>query len=375
LPARPDRKAIPCPTSNASAAAPPPDLRALASSTPGRSTPTARRPNWRTGPRAPRGGLTANGAFVAYTGNRTGRSRKTVTSSASRRARRRSPGQRQPPARPGGFDRLLAKMTALPQAKPLFLTTPTPAPTQTPAQRPRRRREAGHVVRALPVPAPQRSELTGFRPDWTISPPPTCTPTRPRTAPAPRHLSSSTSPAPDLIGGTHYAGEIKKSVFSVLNYLLPARGVFPMHCSANIGAGRHALFFGCPARQDDASADPDRRLIGDDDTAGRTRACSTSRAAATPRRSGCRRRRAADLGRDPLRVGAGKRRRGPDEPRPGYDADRLTENTPPLSGGFHPAASCPARRAPDEHFLPDLRRLRRVAAAGPADAEQAMYHS
>ncbi|MBB3474495.1 phosphoenolpyruvate carboxykinase [Sphingomonas sp. BK345] len=115
---------------------------------------------------------------------------------------------------------------------------------------------------------PEERELKGFVADYTIIDLPSF-----RADPARHGCRSETVIAVNmseklvLIGGTRYAGEMKKSVFGILNYLLPPTGVMPMHCSANMGDdGRTAVFFGLSGTgKTTLSADPKRTLIGDDE--------------------------------------------------------------------------------------------------------------
>ena len=115
---------------------------------------------------------------------------------------------------------------------------------------------------------PEERDLKAFQPDYTIIDLPSF-----RADPA-RHgcrgetvIAVSFTDRLILIGGTRYGGEMKKSVFSLLNYLLPPSGVMPMHCSANIGPkGDTAIFFGLSGTgKTTLSADANRTLIGDDE--------------------------------------------------------------------------------------------------------------
>jgi len=115
-------------------------------------------------------------------------------------------------------------------------------------------------------PAPK--ELAGFTPDYVILHAPEF-----EADPAIDGVKSSSAIALSfaekmiVIAGTQYAGEIKKSIFTVMNWILPERGVLPMHCSANIGKnGDAALFFGLSGTgKTTLSSEPARRLIGDDE--------------------------------------------------------------------------------------------------------------
>lgn len=124
-----------------------------------------------------------------------------------------------------------------------------------------------HFVRNMFI-EPSSADLVEFDPQFTVLHAPEFE------ADTSRHATrSSTVIALNLdqhlviIAGTRYAGEMKKSIFTVLNYLLPPQGVLPMHCSANVGSdGATAIFFGLSGTgKTTLSADPTRQLIGDDE--------------------------------------------------------------------------------------------------------------
>lgn len=113
-----------------------------------------------------------------------------------------------------------------------------------------------------------RREITRYKPDYTVIHCPDF-----QASPEEDGTNSGTVISIDfdrrlvLIGGTSYAGEVKKAIFSVMNYILPKKDILSMHCSANVGRhGDVALFFGLSGTgKTTLSSDPDRRLIGDDE--------------------------------------------------------------------------------------------------------------
>lgn len=214
--------------------------------------------------------LTAHGALRALTGQHTGRSAKDkfVVDDASTHDKIWWDNNK--PMSPEHFAVLKADMLALAAGKSLYVQdliggadSANALPTRVVTQL------AWHslFIRNLLI-RPEREALESFLPKLTIIDLPEF-----KADPARHGCRSETVIACDLtnglvlIGGTSYAGEMKKSVFTVLNYLLPEKGVMPMHCSANMGPeGDTAVFFGLSGTgKTTLSADPNRTLIGDDE--------------------------------------------------------------------------------------------------------------
>ena len=214
--------------------------------------------------------LSADGALVAETGQHTGRSPKDKFVVKDARTEHSVWWDNNGAMSPDAFDRLHADFLAHAADKDLFVqdlvggadparSLPTRVVTEF----------AWHslFIRNLLI-RPAAEALRGFEAALTIIDLPSF-----RADPARHGTRTETVIAIDftrmivLIGGTAYAGEMKKSVFTALNFLLPEHGVMPMHCSANVGpAGDAAVFFGLSGTgKTTLSADPARTLIGDDE--------------------------------------------------------------------------------------------------------------
>ncbi|MCG9895664.1 MAG: phosphoenolpyruvate carboxykinase (ATP), partial [Fimbriimonadaceae bacterium] len=214
--------------------------------------------------------LAENGALVAYTGRYTGRTPKdkfivvdestesTIWWDNNRRMSRET------------FAELKAKASRAIPSKRIYVIDAFAG--ADPAHRIRVRFLVENAYHALFIKQllirPTEKELRDFTPDWTAVN--LCREQWVRTEDDGEHdavIALNFGAKEILIMGTEYAGEMKKSIFSVLNALLPAKGVMPMHCSANIGRdGDTALFFGLSGTgKTTLSADPDRQLIGDDE--------------------------------------------------------------------------------------------------------------
>jgi phosphoenolpyruvate carboxykinase (ATP) len=217
--------------------------------------------------------LTAEGALVARTGKKTGRSpgdKFLVQYQGRESAERVAWGKVNQPMAPEVFERLLARALAYLQGRELFVLDAYIGADERYGLPVRLVTEfAWHALFARQLFRRSTPAATAANADaWTVIGAP-----RFLADPAVDGTKSETAVVLDverrlvLICGTEYAGENKKSLFTVMNYVLPSRGVLPMHCSANVGAaGDVALFFGLSGTgKTTLSADPERRLIGDDE--------------------------------------------------------------------------------------------------------------
>jgi phosphoenolpyruvate carboxykinase (ATP) len=215
--------------------------------------------------------LAATGSLVAETGKRTGRSPKDkFTIKDAITADKVAWGSANQPFPPQRFDALYERVLDYLNDKELFvqdLFCGADPKYQLPIQVINEYAWHNLFVRQLFI-RPTPEELKTHKPEFTIVSAPSfkADPKRDGTNSEVFVLVNFTKKLV-LIGGTEYAGEMKKSTFGVMNFVLPQRNVFPMHCSANIGAdGVTALFFGLSGTgKTTLSADPTRRLIGDDE--------------------------------------------------------------------------------------------------------------
>jgi phosphoenolpyruvate carboxykinase (ATP) len=214
--------------------------------------------------------LSADGALVAYTGQHTGRSPKDKFMVRDALTDGTVWWDNNKAMEPARFDLLFADFAKHAAEKDLFVQDLLGGAAAEHALPVRVVTEfAWHslFIRNLLI-RPDAEALASFLPRMTIIDLPSF-----KADPARHGTRSETVIAIDLtrlivlIGGTAYAGEMKKSVFTALNYLLPAKGVMPMHCSANAGPdGDTAIFFGLSGTgKTTLSADPARTLIGDDE--------------------------------------------------------------------------------------------------------------
>ncbi|MGC2637721.1 MAG: phosphoenolpyruvate carboxykinase (ATP) [Acidobacteriaceae bacterium] len=217
------------------------------------------------------GRLAANGALVAWTGARTGRSpRDKFTVEDAETRERVNWGKVNQPFPPEKFDALLTRVLRHMGERDLYVMDL--AAGADPAYRLPIQVICEYAWHALFVKQlfirPEPEDLATHKPEFTVIAAPEfdAVPERDGVRSGTFILTDFTKKIV-LIGGTKYAGEMKKSIFGVMNYLLPQRNVFPMHCSANVGAdGTTALFFGLSGTgKTTLSADPERRLIGDDE--------------------------------------------------------------------------------------------------------------